>query len=263
MASSKNLSKKILFGTLILLGVVLFIRPQLPLILDLFDILSGRGTIVNSDKSVLEALAKSLDLDVSARPFPFSAYLEDRDGTKIPLKGYSLVINAYALKIPESDSNKIDEALITDLNNKTMKSFLNNSFDKYKNMEIREADILVLGGLYSKENIRCVAKFTLHLYGEVVCGVYNKEQDLLDKEFAKNIKPELESAYPDGVFGINKIDGNYAQGEGGFRSAPTGYAWIAMKQNGHWTIIWRGQQSPACKDIDKYNVPVSIYGNCY
>lgn len=84
----------------------------------------------------------------------------------------------------------------------------------------------------------------------------------VDPELSFEIQSSFHSnEYDPGKDVVLKVDGDYAFGE-----SPTN-RWIAMKENMRenrdWRKIWEGQESPLCEDVDKYNVPKTIYGDCY
>lgn len=55
---------------------------------------------------------------------------------------------------------------------------------------------------------------------------------------------------------VEKIYGNFAKG-----NMKMAY-WIAQKDFGGWKMVISGNGIPSCGEVDKYTVPVEIYGNC-
>lgn len=55
---------------------------------------------------------------------------------------------------------------------------------------------------------------------------------------------------------VEKVVGNYAKG-----NMPMAY-WIAEKQGGKWKVVVTGNGIPNCKEIDSFQVPQEISGNC-
>jgi len=63
------------------------------------------------------------------------------------------------------------------------------------------------------------------------------------------------------VIKIDKLEGNYAMGTGGFTDGG-GDVWYATKINGSWKIVDQGQEPPLCKTMNQYNFPKSMYEGC-
>jgi hypothetical protein len=55
---------------------------------------------------------------------------------------------------------------------------------------------------------------------------------------------------------VDKIVGNYAKG------TQTGAYWMALKTEGKWKTVLTGNGIPQCAEVDKFSIPVEIYGNC-
>jgi hypothetical protein len=58
------------------------------------------------------------------------------------------------------------------------------------------------------------------------------------------------------------------QSEGNFRSLAvnyrrSGHATIVKLVNGKWTELWSGQDLISCAIRDKFEIPISIAGDCY
>lgn len=55
---------------------------------------------------------------------------------------------------------------------------------------------------------------------------------------------------------VDKVVGDYAKGV-----MPLSY-WIAQKTNNKWQVVVTGNGIPNCTEVDKYQIPLEIYGNC-
>lgn len=79
----------------------------------------------------------------------------------------------------------------------------------------------------------------------------------LKQQIIADVKSDpLEADEPRGEYTVQKISGAFARG-----TAPT-HSWIAESYAGVWEIIWKGQESPKCSEMDTYQVPQTIYGHC-
>lgn len=68
---------------------------------------------------------------------------------------------------------------------------------------------------------------------------------------------------------VQAIKGNFSSGIGGPGTeyvpgdGDFDFAWIAMKRNDKWEMVWQGAQPPPCNIMDNYAVPADIYSNCF
>ena len=63
------------------------------------------------------------------------------------------------------------------------------------------------------------------------------------------------------VISIDKLEGNYASGNGSFTN-DGGDVWFAAKVNDSWFLVEQTQEPPSCKLMTQYNFPKTIYGGC-
>ncbi len=65
----------------------------------------------------------------------------------------------------------------------------------------------------------------------------------------------------DAVVSISKQAGNFAKIQVHYRR--TGHYMIAVKENGIWKELYRGQDTPSCSLMNQYKVPKEVYESCF
>jgi hypothetical protein len=61
---------------------------------------------------------------------------------------------------------------------------------------------------------------------------------------------------------VSQKSGNFAKGLVGAKGEMGGGYWIAVKENGSWTIVFDGQATPECALINPYNFPRAMVPEC-
>ena len=95
-------------------------------------------------------------------------------------------------------------------------------------------------------------------FGNFFCGKIDEDQRLLQEEFSSLFAGNKDQIVS---YRVKKIDEVFAVGSANY--IYTGFMWIAKNIDGEWQIISRGQDIPFCSDMEKYEVPKSIYETCY
>jgi len=61
---------------------------------------------------------------------------------------------------------------------------------------------------------------------------------------------------------VREIQGNYARGSAG-AAGEGGFAFIAVKENNQWSVVFQGQQNAGKEIGEKYNLPEGWYSTDY
>lgn len=61
---------------------------------------------------------------------------------------------------------------------------------------------------------------------------------------------------------VSKIEGNFATGGIKEKEAVGGAYFIAAKVSGGWIVVYDGQSTPTCSQLDQYQFPVSLAPQC-
>ncbi|VVA44193.1 conserved exported hypothetical protein [Candidatus Roizmanbacteria bacterium] len=155
----------------------------------------------------------------------------------------------------------VTEDALKPLQSEVNEFFLSNGFQKDDRNTFRSSEFpvaLFMG--YTKGDLKCLV--TLYsrssLFGNFFCGIVDQTRLAWRKELTSAINTTND---PNIVVSVNKIVGDYAQG---FVSSPTGRGggagWYAVKINGQWKEVLRGQQMTltSCKLLQQYNFPKEI-----
>lgn len=152
--------------------------------------------------------------------------------------------------------------------------FSKSSFNSYQKNLISNDDDVQLG--YEKGDLKCLINYTYYQGVDYYCGRLDQDQQKLQEELladflitSPGIIKRLNIVGEDAVvlYEVDKVMGNFAKGRDneykkGFY-LPSGGGWIAVKENGRWTLISDGQDAPDCSIMDKYSIPKKIYNNCW
>jgi hypothetical protein len=82
-------------------------------------------------------------------------------------------------------------------------------------------------------------------------------QDSTRKEIVALVKSQDD---PGSEVYVHSVVGNYASGGAG--GDGPGYLWLAMRTDGEWEIIARGNETWSCQKMDEYSVPLEVYKLC-
>lgn len=244
-----NLKSGTLFIILLVIGVLL-IRV----------VLDGQSPKLTNGKEILQSLQDTLGIKepIEADPRPNSktpVYKDwvNPDGSIIPLKGYVF----YTQKFLGDDAKKLADKTKEYFISKNFKEIgddeLNKLADKRKEYDISRGFEPTARDNYQfgKEDLKCI--LTVLPYEIVFCGVYDKAQDDLRKEFMKTLNPGND---PLVKFDVGGVLDNYAVGTS---QVGYGYVWIAAKNGGEWKIIWRNQ-GVSCSFLVENSIPKELVG---
>lgn len=221
----------------------------IPLALDTWDVLHGKGTIIttlSNEKEILYSLQNTLGTNEPIRAFPrpddkTPVYVDwiNPDGSIIPLKGYGFYTQNF------SDGDALNK-----LGNKTKEFFISRGFKEVAMNRLVEKKYYNIEDQFEKTNFKCM----LRLQGNevVICGIYDKVQDDLRKEFMKTLNPEHN---PLAKFDVGNIIGNYATG---VSQEGYGYVWVANKINGEWKIIYKNNGGVTCSFLRENSIPKEL-----
>lgn len=87
------------------------------------------------------------------------------------------------------------------------------------------------------------------------------ETDLLKTVIKQALVAEHGSTANELTITVSKIQGNFAQG--GASASGGGGMWLAAKVNGNWKLVWDGNGTISCQDVNPYNFPASLVPECY
>lgn len=226
-------------------------------------------TEIPGAKKTLLDLQKSLKINSPINlyfPTLYFDWVVDRD-SRVPLttEGFNLVRKEYSdnsgvlgnFNISQETTEEpfkplkklIDDFFVSN-------NFIINSENTYKFSRYED----YIG--YTKDDLKCSVKLSYQSdpFGFVYCGIVEQNQIKLRQELSSAINPNKDTNV---AFDVDKIIGNWAQGDVGYYSSNSIVGWIATKINGGWELIYSGQDRTSCDVMDKYNIPKEFYGACY
>lgn len=164
---------------------------------------------------------------------------------------------------PDSNYLKdVTEDALKPLQSEVNEFFLSNRFQKDDLNTFRNSESYVLLFIgYTKGDLKCLFRLNpkSSLFGNFFCGIVDQARLTWRKELTPAINTTNDSNI---VVSVNKLLGNYAQGSVGSSTGQGGGAgWYAVKINGQWKEVSRGQNmSPeSCKSlVQQYNFPKEI-----
>lgn len=114
---------------------------------------------------------------------------------------------------------------------------------------------------FEKGPIKCLLRLTAQSdpFGYFFCGVVDEEEMELQQQFSSLFSTKYNPKKPS-LFRVDLIKEPFARGN--FSEAILGYVWIAKKENDEWKIIWKGNEIALCSEMERLEIPKSIYQNC-
>jgi hypothetical protein len=191
----------------------------------------------------------------------------DQNNRRIPLTGvdFSLATSTYSAvgkygNYKANDLNSITEESFKPLQMSVENFFTLNGFQKDTSNTFRNnTGLPYLNMGFTKGDLKCLINLTPRTdpFGDFFCGIIDQTQIAWRKELTPAINTTND---PHIVVEVSKLQGNYATGGVGTNMGG-GAAWWAVKINGQWKEVWRGQNSISCKPVNQYNIPKEIYGD--
>lgn len=107
--------------------------------------------------------------------------------------------------------------------------------------------------------------FVYRVYFSPVCCAPEREDASLYREnalktlFAEKYKRDFSEI----TIEIHKEDGDYVLGGVTFGEEGFGGGFLAVKDDGYWKLVYDGNGSIPCSDIEPYEFPVDMVPECY
>lgn len=213
---------------------------------------------------VLQGLQKELAVTATVQKDETTDW-KTADGF-IPLTGNRFIVGTRGINglgkygdIEQENLNQIDKTFLAGIFQKTDTYFANQGFTKNTdNTTTTPGPVNELQTGYEKDTMRCVITLAIATdpFGYFFCGEVDTKQLILIKQFQQVVNPDND---PNLHIRVQKVENDFALG---YTSNIIGSQWIAKKTAGTWQVVWTGQEIPFCADMDKYEIPASIYTNC-
>lgn len=215
-------------------------------------------------KKALNVTALIIDMNI------FNWITESKEIAPLIGQGFTLGVSASSqvgkygnfTQYPDPNYLKdLTEEVFKPLQGSIDEFFISNGFQKDEQNTFRsdKSYILLFMG-YKKGDLKCLIRLNPRssLFGNFFCGIVDQTRFVWRKELTSTINISND---PNIIVSVNKLLSNYAQGSVGSATGEGGGAgWYAVKINGRWKEVWRGQQFTftSCKSLQKYNFPKEI-----
>jgi len=226
-------------------------------------------------KQILVDLEKALNVTAEITDRNNNWLVENKE--RIPLLGQQFALGSIATKhmgkygnyvqlFSSSYIKGITENNLKLLQGEIDKFFTANGFQANNHNTLRanrslasNINLVSLSNGYIKGNLKCLITLSQGTdpFGYFFCGIVDQTQLAWRKELTPAINTTNDL---DIVVNVSKLFGDYATGGVGSATGGGGTGWYAVKINGQWKEVLRGQQMTltSCKLLQKYNFPKEI-----
>lgn len=231
---------------------------------------------IERGQTYLEGLQAELGVEGSFQDTIYWDWI-DGDGTLLPLTGKQFLLGTV-------DTNgigkygKFTSEDLSKINNKFFKSIITTTDNYYSSIKFVESEEnqrkTVNDPLnetfrgFERGQVKCLMRLTPQSdpFGYFFCGTVDTEQIKLQKQlplFSTKYNPKKPS-----LFRVDFVKEPFARGS--YSEAIEGYVFIAKKTDGKprsnrggWSIIWKGNEIALCSEMERHEIPKSVYGSCY
>ena len=196
----------------------------------------------------------------------------NEDGSIVPLTGQQFGVGTQGSdslgqygSIQNNDISQVTQEFLAPILNASNEYYQGVGFKVSKtNTSTVPDEIGMTYSGYMKDDTKCLTKLYLQTdpFGYFFCGTVDYAQQKLMQEFSGLFPYEKNSDGSISTYRITKVVGDFANGSV-YSGGPGGYQFIAKKVNHEWKPVWEGQDFPLCSDMEKYQVPESMYPGCY
>ncbi|HVT01698.1 MAG TPA: hypothetical protein VHE53_05750 [Patescibacteria group bacterium] len=226
---------------------------------------------IQVEESTLNGLSQYLNANATPRDYEYDDWIMP-DGKRVPLTGKQILLGTNGINgvgkygnFTTDDLDKVNTQFVSNLQSQISNYFTSTGFSKNKKNTITiasDSNYYYSTYGYQMEDVYCLSHVAKQSdpFGYITCGTIDQKQAELQKQLNNvYLEQKKESSAPI-TFRVAQIDGDYASGS---VSADGGWQWLAEKADGEWRTIWTGQDFPMCSDMEKYQVPSSLYPGCY
>lgn len=251
----------LLFLLLLIGGAVFFAKTYTP---------PTKEQYLERSSRYLEGLQEELGVTGTFQETVYWDWI-DKDGTLLPLTGKQFLLGTVDTNgigkygnVHSNNLTKINKKFFTPIAVTTTEYFTKSKFiPSEKNARSTMKDELneVFGG-FERNTIKCLFRLTPQSdpYGYFFCGIVDELQRTRQKQlsslFSTRYNPKKYYS-----FRVDTIDPPYARGS--YSEIIEGYVFIAKKTDDSWKLIWKGNEIASCNEMEKLDIPKSIYQDCY
>lgn len=186
------------------------------------------------------------------------------DGRVEPLAGSTFELTRDP-KLGPVPTASITETQLVTVTDQLDQSFRQSGLNLNRaNTRDHPSDLITFQRAYEGGGLECIADLVVATspFGTVFCGLPDARQAAWQATIFPTLFPTANAVNSDTYAYIENVVGGFARGQAGSRQGG-GYYWIAQRQGSGWKLIFSGQDYPTCNQIDQFQVPRSIYKNCY
>lgn len=223
-------------------------------------------------KQILPELAKQLEIKPELRDSPYWSWV-DKNKTILPLNGQEFFIGSVNSNgigkyknITSDDIEQFTLPFFQPIIKTSDTFFIQHGFNKnmMNSNDVPDMFGTIYGGFENGE-LKCIYSLweKSDPFGRFFCGYIDQHQRQLQKDFLHLFPMTYVPGQRPPFLRVEKVYGDFALGNYAEGSGPGGYTFMAKKTAGSWQIVWKGQEIATCSQMQKYQIPKEIYGECY